>query len=164
MGCGGAGIHADGDAAVLETAHVKALLAYLPAMRIPDREAIMAALREELNIVLVFFPLPGGGFHIAGKDYRGRLPKGLGLAYRAIKAAQADQHPPVVDNAHTARKSIRSDAARWCAKHAPRLVPVLAAISVERGEVLYDTRPGLPKIVCDAYGGNRKPVCEPRQC
>ncbi len=137
---------------MLDANHIKTLLAYMPAMRIPNRDAIEGALREELNTAtapIVFAPIPGGAWHIAGTTYRGgRLPRGLGLAHAAIRAAQVRGAPPAVANAHAARKAILSDAMRWARKHAPALVSVLDCISVERGEVLFDARPGVPRVEC----------------
>ncbi len=138
---------------MLAATHLKTLLAYLPAMRVPKRDEIEAALRTELDAAtapIIFAPLPGGnGWHIDGACFRGaRLPKGLGLAYAAIRAAQVHGTPPAVSTAHAARKAILTDAMRWARKHAPALVPVLDCISVERGEVLFDTRPGVPRVEC----------------
>jgi len=141
---------------MLTASHIKTVLAWLgssvPATRIPNRDAIAAALQEQLDATLApiaFAPLPGGGWHIDGDNYRGRLPKGLGLAYAAIRATQLHSDPPTVPNAHAARKAIRTDAMRWAARHALPLCAVLQCVSVERGEVLFDAgRPGTPKVEC----------------
>ena len=138
---------------MLAPAHIQAAIRWLPFTRCPDLPGILAALREELNTAtapIAFYPI-NGGWHIDGEDYRGRLPKGLGLAYAAIRAAQVHSDPPTVTNAHAARKAILSDAVRWSVKHCLPLVDVLRCISVERGEVLFDAgRPGVPKVECGA--------------
>lgn len=119
------------------------------ATRIPDQEVLVAFLREHLAArvaPIVFVPLDDGSWHIAGRDFRGRVPRGLRLAYEAVSASQRNTAPPIPVNSHAARKAIRTDAVRWARRHCPLLVPVLQAISVERGELVYDRRPGIPTI------------------
>ncbi len=137
---------------MLTEQHIKTLIKWVPLFRgIPDGAAILAGLRElreAAGAPLAFYPLPTGCWRIGDRP-RGRVPKGLRLAHAAIHATQTGNPPPTAGAcSHGVRKAIKTDAVRWAKRNCSALLPVLAAISVVEGEILFDARPGVPKIEC----------------
>ncbi len=124
----------------------------LPTTRIPDQDLLAAYLQDQLERArepIIFAPLECGGWCVDGRYYRGICPKGLGLAWQAVCAFQSGVASPLVEagRSHAVGKSIKTDAIKWAKSRCRRLVCVLECISIASGSVIYDPRPGVPKII-----------------